>query len=79
MLKDDGLWLLQLPLPDRGRQSDPEPVMLVDGIAGLRFSYLDTGGSNVDAWQDPLRLPSGVGLELKLASGERITRFFALP
>ena len=78
-VKDESLWLQQWPLPDRGRQQDPEALILIDGLKEARFSYLDGGGNSTPVWVDATSLPLGLGIELTLVSGERITRFFALP
>lgn len=79
MFRDGRVWLLQLPLPDRGLASDPEPVMVLDGVARFQFAYLDPNGATVPVWEDAMRLPAGLALDLTLFSGERITRLFATP
>lgn len=79
LFRDGRVWLMQLPLPDRGVALDPEPVVMLDEVTDLQFSYLDVNGGVVPLWQDPVRLPSGLALDLTLPSGERITRLFALP
>ncbi len=79
LFKDEQLWLVQLPQPDRGRGRDPDPVPILDGIAQLRLSFLDANGNLQSGWQDPGRLPSALGIDLTLVTGEHINRLFALP
>lgn len=77
--KDEQLWLVQLPQPDRGQGRDPDPVAILDGVSQLRFTFLDANGNFLAGWQDPGRLPLALSIDLTLISGERITRLFALP
>ncbi len=65
---------------DRPRGVDPTAYPLLDGVARFQLAYLTQGGSWADSWplvgENPL--PRAVKVDLTLASGEVIERWFAL-
>ncbi len=65
---------------DRPRGVDPTPYALLDGVTRFQLAYLTQGGIWADSWPLPGEavLPRAVKVDLTLASGEIIERWFAL-
>jgi general secretion pathway protein J len=65
---------------DRPRGVDPTPYALLDGVTRFQLAYLTQSGVWADTW--PLAgesaLPRAVKVDVTLASGEVIERWFAL-
>ncbi len=76
------LELLIWPTLDRTAQAQPEVYPLLDNVEQLRLRHLDTGGAWQEVWpvgSDPMALPRGVDIELRLRGGLHLRRVFALP
>ncbi len=78
-LRDGRVEWLRWPSPDNAPRSQPEVHVLLEGIAALDFSYLDTDGSWSARW--PMRenqtRPRAVRVELRLENGQRMSRLYA--
>ncbi|MEL7537660.1 MAG: type II secretion system minor pseudopilin GspJ [Pseudomonadota bacterium] len=49
-LVDEELVRLQWPVLDRTLGTDPQALILLDGVTGIQIRYLPTGGDWVDVW-----------------------------
>ena len=49
-LIDEELVRLQWPVLDRTLGTDPQSLLLLDGVTGIQIRYLPTGGDWVDVW-----------------------------
>jgi len=82
-LRNGRVELLVWPVLDRAPTSRPEVHMLLDGVASLRFRYLDNAGKWQDAWPIPGSglegQPRAVAVDLTLDGGIALHRVFALP
>lgn len=79
-LRDGAIEVLYWPYLDNAPGSAPTVHLLVDGIARFRIDYLDRGGSLRAFWPVPGEpaLPRAVRVEVTLAGGETVERWFAL-
>ena len=68
------------PQLDNAADIQPAVYTLVDGVTGFRIAYLGVAGAWRDSWpvQGESALPRAVRVELALATGETIERWFAL-
>ncbi len=81
-LNDGRLVQYHWPVLDRAPRSHPSTTTLMEGVQEARVRFLDRQGGWHAAWPLPDRdepLPAAVGLTVRLAGGEQLTRFFALP
>ena len=66
---------------DRARDTPPTTYRLVDDVAGFRVAHLTGKGQWVEDWPrsgEAADLPRAVRVDLTLASGETVERWFAL-
>lgn len=81
-LRDGALQVVYWPSLDRAQpgEAGARTWTLAEGIAGLRIEHLGERGPWVPAWPqtDEPALPRAVRVQLTLASGESIERWFAL-
>ena len=79
-LRNGTLEVLYWPALDRARDVAPTAYALVEGVAAFRVTQLDDKGQWFDEWPraDKVDLPRAVRVDVTLASGESIERWFAL-
>lgn len=73
--------LLRWPALDQHPQAKPVRYPLLEGVRQLKWRYLDGGNNWQEIWPLPgnaASLPRAAELTLTLASGEILTRIFAL-
>jgi general secretion pathway protein J len=75
-----GVEVLYWPYLDNAPNAVPTIHRLVDNVAGFRVSYLDRAGAWRDRWPvaGEAAIPRAVRVELTLASGEPMDRWWAL-
>lgn len=82
-LRENRVELLVWPVLDRAPASVPEVHVLLEGVASLRFQYLDNAGKWQDVWPIPGNLvepqPRAVAVDMSLSGGIMLHRVFALP
>lgn len=81
-VRGDRLEQLIWPVLDLAPGSEPHAVQLLAGIASILVHYVTVDGSRHAAWPlagEDAALPTALEMTLRLASGEQITRMFALP
>ncbi|HXX85699.1 MAG TPA: type II secretion system minor pseudopilin GspJ [Casimicrobiaceae bacterium] len=79
-LREGVVEVLYWPSYDRPSDLSPVSYTLLGDVARLRLAYLTTNGAWVEAWPaagEP-ELPRAVSVQLTLASGDSIERWFAL-
>ncbi|HVE50693.1 MAG TPA: type II secretion system minor pseudopilin GspJ [Casimicrobiaceae bacterium] len=78
-LRDNALEVVYWPALDRERYVAPTAYRLVDDVIGFRITHASSG-QWVESWppSGEADLPRAVRVELALASGELIERWFAL-
>lgn len=70
------------PVLHAAPRTEPRAFTLADGIARVDLRYLSRDGAWHAAWPPAGKhaaLPAAVELKLRLATGEEVSRFFALP
>lgn len=80
-LRGQQLQLLIWPALDQAPYSEAVAYTVLEPVESMKLRYLDSAGSWYETWgsaTDP-KLPKAVELSLTLASGERLTRFLAIP
>lgn len=80
-LRGQQLQLLIWPVLDQAPYSEAVAYTVLEPVESMKLRYLDSAGSWHETWgsaTDP-KLPKAVELSLALASGERLTRFLAIP
>lgn len=72
--------MLRWPALDQPPRIKPVRYPVLEGVREFRLRYLDNSGIWQPQWQypDPGKLPVAAEVTLTLASGEEITRLFAL-
>ena len=80
-LQQGSIILLRWPFPDQAPRSEPIRYPLLEGVREFRLRHLDNNGNWLDQW--PLggqvnTLPVALEVVVILASGENVTRVFAL-
>lgn len=80
-LRDRRVELLLWSVLDQGPRSDAVAYTVLEPVESLQLRYLDSAGNWLDSWGSgsDSSLPKAIELDLKLASGERLTRLLALP
>jgi type II secretion system protein J len=80
-VRDGALEIVYWPSLDRAREEQPRAWRLVDDVIGFRVLHLGSSGAEwLSTWPrvgEP-DLPRAVAVQLTLASGEAIERWFAL-
>jgi len=80
-LEQGAIVLLRWPALDQAQRAKPVRYPLLEGVRDFKWRYLDRDGIWQLQWQYPTdlkRLPVAAEVTLTLASGEVITRVFAL-
>jgi len=80
-VRDRALEVVYWPALDRARDTPPTAYRLVDDVAGFRVAHLTGKGQWVEDWPrsgEAADLPRAVRVDLTLASGETVERWFAL-
>ncbi len=80
-LEQGDIVMLRWPVLDQPPRVKPARYPLLEGVREFKLRYLDSGGNWLQQWPPAGQvtgLPAGVEMELVLASGEKITRMFAL-
>ena len=80
-LQQDSIILLRWPFPDQAPLAEPQRYPLLEGVREFHLRHLDVNGNWLDQWPpggQPNILPMALEVALTLASGEKITRVFAL-
>lgn len=81
-LRGEAVEQLVWPVLDQAPRTRPAADELLTGVRALEARYLGRGGTWQDRWPlpgQPAELPAAVEVTLVLATGERMTRLFALP
>jgi general secretion pathway protein J len=80
-LEQGKIVMLRWPVLDQPQRVKPVRYTLLEGVRDFKLQYLDRDGIWQVQWQYPTdlkRLPVAVEVTLTLASGEILTRLFAL-
>ena len=80
-LEQGTIVMLRWPVLDQPPRAKPVRYPLLEGVREFKLRYLDGSGSWLQQWPPAGQitgLPAGVEIELTLASGETMTRMFAL-
>lgn len=80
-LQQGTIILLRWPFPDQAPRAEPIRYPLLEGVREFRLRHLDSYGNWLDQWPpggQPGSLPMALEVVVTLASGEKITRVFAL-
>lgn len=80
-LQQGAIVLLRWPYPDQAPRAEPIRYPLLEGVREFRLRHLDINGNWLDQWPpggQPGSLPMALEVVVTLASGEKITRVFAL-
>jgi type II secretion system protein J len=79
-LRDGALEIVYWPSLDRARDEEPRAWRLVDDVAEFRVMHLGSGAEWQSSWprSGDSPLPRAVVVQLTLASGEAIERWFVL-
>lgn len=80
-LQQGSIILLRWPFPDQAPRTEPIRYPLLEGVREFRLRHLDSYGNWLDQWPPGGQvniLPMALEVVIKLASGEEITRVFAL-
>ncbi len=79
-LQQGSIMLLRWPFLDQAPHTEPVRYPLLDGVREFRLRYMEANGNWLDQWPPgaPGLLPTGLEVELILASGEQVVRDFAL-
>jgi general secretion pathway protein J len=79
-LRNGALEVVYWPTLDRTRDVAPVAYRLVDGVAAFRVAHLASSGQWIAPWPRPgePELPRAVRVELALASGASVERWFVL-
>ena len=81
-MKGDRIEQLIWPVLDQAPRTEPHASELLSGVASFTLRYLSRDGAWRASWPiagDEAAMPAAVEMTLDLASGERVTRLFALP
>ena len=78
-LRDGKVEWLRWPALDSGPRATPDVAVVLERVALLEFSYRDSAGIWSPRWPPSANLvkPSAVKVNLKLESGEVLTRMYA--
>ena len=79
--QQDSIILLRWPFPDQAPLTKPLRYTLLEGVRDFHLRHLDVNGNWLDYWPvtaQPAHLPMALEVAITLASGEKITRVFAL-
>jgi len=79
--QQDSIILLRWPFPDQAPLTKPLRYTLLEGVRDFHLRHLDVNGNWLDYWPvtaQPANLPMALEVSITLASGEKITRMFAL-
>ena len=80
-LEQGTIVMLRWPVLDQPPRVEPVRYPLLEGVREFKLRYLEGTGNWLPQWPPAGQitgLPAGVEVELVLASGEKITRMFAL-
>jgi general secretion pathway protein J len=80
-LQQGTIVLLRWPELNSAPNAVPLRYPLIEGVSEFTLHYLDAGGAWHDQWpldSQMTSLPSALGVDITLDSGEKITRLFAL-
>ncbi len=80
-LQQGTILLLRWPFPDQAPHTEPIRYPLLEGVSEFHLRHLDNNGNWLELWPPGGQtgiLPMGLEVNLTLASGEKITRIFAL-
>jgi len=80
-LQQGSIMLLRWPFPDQAPRAEPIRYPLLEGVRDFRLRHLDINGNWLAQWPPGGQvgtLPMALEAEVTLASGEKITRVFAL-
>lgn len=80
-LQQGSIILLRWPFPDQAPRTGPIRYPLLEGVRDFRLRHLDINGNWLAQWPPGGQagtLPMALEAEVTLASGEKITRVFAL-
>jgi general secretion pathway protein J len=80
-LQQDTVILLRWPFPDQAPLTKPQRYPLLEGVREFNLRHLDIKGNWQDQWPADGQtniLPMALEVSITLASGEKLTRVFAL-
>lgn len=80
-LQQGAIQLLRWPYPDQAQRAEPMRYPLLEGVREFRLRHLDSNGNWLGQWPTGGQagaLPLALEVAVTLASGEKITRVFAL-
>ncbi|BBJ00429.1 type II secretion system protein J [Ferrigenium kumadai] len=80
-LQQGSIVLLRWPFPDQAPRTEPVRYPLLEGVREFHLRHLDTNGNWLEQWpseETAGNLPTALEVAVTLASGEKITRVFAL-
>ena len=79
--QQDSIILLRWPFPDQAPLTKPLRYTLLEGVRDFHLRHLDVNGNWLEYWpvnSQSGSLPMALEVTVTLASGEKITRIFAL-
>ncbi|MBI3903318.1 MAG: type II secretion system minor pseudopilin GspJ [Nitrosomonadales bacterium] len=80
-LQQGSIMLLHWPYPDQAPHTEPIRYPLLDGVREFHLRHLDVNGNWMEQWPPAGQaggLPMALEAQVTLASGEQVTRVFAL-
>jgi len=80
-LQQGSIILLRWPFPDQAPRTEPLRYPLLEGVREFHLRHLDINGNWLEQWPPGAQadiLPMALEVAVTLASGEKVTRVFAL-